>query len=70
MKCELFCNYHCITDDCPSIQADAFEEKYDLPASEIGLERIPCSKCIYNDKRCTCDDCYFQGGKECPQEGN
>ncbi|MCQ2434693.1 MAG: hypothetical protein MJ062_05600 [Oscillospiraceae bacterium] len=66
MKCDKFCNYHC-SYDCPNFAVDAFEDKYDLPASEIGLERIKCKDCQYFDKNCTCDDCYFQYSKDCPE---
>ena len=38
----------CSTADCPNIQCDAFEEKYDCPASDAGLERIPCRLCHWN----------------------
>lgn len=67
-KCERFCNYHC-SFDCPNFQVDEFEEYWDLPASEAGIERIKCSKCQYYDPRCTCNDCYLQGSKECPEYG-
>lgn len=69
MKCEHFCNYHCCTNDCPHIQCDEFEQTWDLPASEVGLERIKCKDCIYNDKHCDCNDCYFGGSKDCPKNG-
>ena len=68
-KCECFCNWHCCTSDCPSIQCDMFEERWDLPASDGGYEHVDCKDCAYNDRHCTCDDCYFQGGKECPEYG-
>lgn len=66
-KCKHFCNYHCSTSDCPNIQCDMFEEKYDLPSSEIGLERTACKYCQYNDKNFTCDDCLFKGSMYCPE---
>lgn len=64
-KCSSFCNAHCSCSDCPNIQADTFEDRFDLPASEIGLERIDCKDCEYNDKLCGCEDCYFSGSKYC-----
>ena len=70
MKCECFCNGHCSTSDCPNIQCDMADDKWGFGiASDMGLERIRCSDCVYADKRCTCDDCYFKGGKECPENG-
>lgn len=69
MKCEHFCNYHCSTSDCPNIQCDFIEGYYDIPCSDAGYERIMCRDCRYADKRCTCDDCYFKGGEECPENG-
>lgn len=63
--CSYFCNYHCCSNDCPNINVDEFEDRYDLPASEVGLERISCGQCQYNDKHCGCEDCLFQGSKEC-----
>lgn len=68
MKCNQFCNYHC-SYDCPNFAVDDFEEKYDLPASEVGLERIKCEKCGYNDSHCGCRDCFFVGSKDCPENG-
>ena len=65
-KCDHFCNYHCSTFDCPNIQADAFEEKWDLPAFEGGYQRVKCKKCQYYDKRCNCTDCYFYQSEDCP----
>lgn len=67
MKCENFCNWHCSTTDCPNIQCDEFEEYWDVPAEDTGLERIKCKDCRYNDKHCGCDDCYFKSSKECPE---
>lgn len=70
MKCECFCNYHCSTNDCPNIQGDIATERYgDGIAEDMGLYRVECKDCIYSDKRCTCDDCYFKGSAECPKEG-
>lgn len=66
-KCKHFCNYHCSTSDCPNIQCDMFEDRYDLSSSEIGLERVNCKNCEYSDKNCDCDDCYFVGSKDCPE---
>jgi hypothetical protein len=68
-KCEFFANYHCSCSDCPNIQYDACEERwgYGIP-EDIGMHRIPCNKCIYNDKSCTCDDCGFNGGPDCPHK--
>lgn len=64
MLCENFCNSHC-EYDCPNIQIDMFEERYDLPASEIGLERITCKNCQFNIKYCDCNDCYLKNSKDC-----
>lgn len=61
-KCERFCNGNC-TVNCPNQTVDGFEDKWDLPASEIGLERVKCSNCNYRDSDCTCYDCYFVGDK-------
>jgi len=70
MKCERFCNYHCTTNDCPNIQSDIAVERYgDGIAEDMGFYRVKCKDCIYNDKRCTCDDCYFKGGEECLEGG-
>ena len=38
-------------------------------AEDMGLERIECRDCLYADKRCTCEDCYFMGSEECPETG-
>lgn len=66
MKCENFCNAHC-SYDCPNAEIEAFEERFDIPASDAGYERIKCRDCRYSDKRCTCEDCYFKGSAECPR---
>ena len=65
MKCAYFCNSHCCSYDCPNIQCDIFEERYDLPCNDVGLERLSCKQCSYNDKYCTCDDCLFLGSEDC-----
>lgn len=70
MKCEHFCNGHCCTSDCPNIQCDMADDKWGFGiAEDMGLERIRCSDCVYYDKRCDCDDCYFNGSAECPENG-
>lgn len=57
----------CSTADCPNIQCDAFEDRYDCPASDAGLERIKCKDCYYNTGKC--EDCLFQGNPDyCPEE--
>lgn len=66
-KCKEFGNLHCCTSDCPNIRCDEFEERYDLPSSDIGLERVACRHCEYNDKNCTCDDCLFQNSEYCQE---
>lgn len=66
MKCENFCNAHC-SYDCPNAAIEEFEDYYDLPAEEAGLSRVKCKDCIYSDKRCDCDDCYFQNTPDCPR---
>lgn len=68
MKCEHFCNAHC-SFDCPDAAVEAFERRYDIPASDAGYERIDCRDCRYNDKYCTCDDCYFKGSPHCLEKG-
>ena len=65
-KCECFCNGNCSVN-CPNQSVYAFEDRYDLPASEIGLETTKCRSCSYRDSDCTCYDCYFIGSKNgCP----
>ena len=57
----------CSTSDCPNIQCDAFEEKFDIPCSDAGLERISCKKCYYNTG--ICQDCLFLDNPDyCPNE--
>ena len=68
MKCENFCNAHCAFD-CPNASIEEWEDRFGLDAKrELGVERVKCRDCRYADKRCTCDDCYFKGGKECPEK--
>lgn len=70
VKCERFCNGHCSSSDCPNIQYDMVNDKWGYGiAEDIGLERVRCSECCYNDNHCTCNDCYFQGGKDCLKFG-
>lgn len=59
-----FTNAHCCFE-CPNFQCDEFEERFDLPASEVGLERIKCKDCYLNSGEC--EDCLFQHSKECPE---
>ena len=66
MKCENFCNAHC-SFHCPNADAEYFEDKYGIPASDGGYEHVECKDCVYADKRCTCDDFYFKGSAECPR---
>lgn len=61
--CKNFCNYHC-SFDCPNFRCDAFEDKFDLPCSEIGLERVKCKDCYFN-KNLSCDDCYNKNTELC-----
>ena len=57
----------CSAAECPNIQCDAFEERYDIPASDAGLERIKCKDCHYNTGKCK--DCLFEGNPDyCPEE--
>lgn len=63
-KCEHFCNAHC-SFHCPNVAIDEFEDKFDIPASDAGYERIKCKDCNYYDKYCTCDDCYFMDSEYC-----
>lgn len=64
MLCEFFCNAHCCFD-CPNAAIEAFENKFDIPASDAGYEYIKCSECCYNVKFCSCDDCYLLGSEFC-----
>lgn len=60
-----FVNGHCAYN-CPNFQCDEFEERFDLPASEAGYERIKCKDCYLNSGEC--EDCLFQfDSKECPE---
>lgn len=59
-----FVNGHCCYD-CPNFQLDIFEEKYDLPAGEIGLEKTTCKECYLNTGECK--DCYFHNTPDCPE---
>ena len=61
---QCFCNAHC-SYDCPNFRADEFEDHFDLPASEAGLERIKCKECYLNSGEC--EDCLFQNSEECPE---
>lgn len=61
---ECFVNRHCCFD-CPNFRVDEFEEFYDLPASEIGLERIKCKDCYFENG--DCKNCLFEGYPECPE---
>ena len=59
-----FVNGHCCYN-CPNAQIDEFEDYYDLPAQEAGLEHIKCKDCYLNSGQC--EDCLFQfDPKECP----
>ena len=70
MECERFCNYHCCTDDCPNIQRDIADERWGCGiADDMGLPEVDCKDCAFQDKFCGCDDCYFNGGKDCPKNG-
>lgn len=64
IQCEQFCNVHC-SFDCPNVLIEAFEDRFDIPASDAGYYRIKCSDCCYYDKYCTCSDCYFMGSDDC-----
>ena len=60
-----FTNAHCCFD-CPNAAADEFEERFDIPASDAGYERIEsCKVCYLNTGEC--DDCLFQNSKDCPE---
>jgi len=54
---QCFVNEHC-SYDCPNFAIDEFEEFYDLPASEAGLERIKCKDCYLDSYECK--DCYLR----------
>lgn len=70
MKCDRFCNEHCVTSDCPNIQCDMADDKWGFGiAEDMGLERIRCCDCVYQDRHCGCDDCCFRGSSECPESG-
>lgn len=62
--CPNFCNFHC-SYDCPNIQCDVFEERFNVPCEDLGYERIKCSECNFQDKYCTCSDCYFENSEHC-----
>lgn len=62
---DCFVNEHC-SYCCPNFQVDYFEEKYDLPASEVGFERINCKECYLNSFECV--DCYFENTDMCPEQ--
>lgn len=49
MKCENFCNAHC-SFHCPNADAEYFEDKYGIPASDGGYEHVECKDCVYADK--------------------
>ena len=68
MKCECFVNAHCAFD-CPNAKMEEFEDRYDIPASDAGYERIKCKDCNYFDKYCDCEDCYLMGTEDCPKYG-
>ena len=60
-----FTNKYCCFS-CPNAAADEFEERFDIPASDAGLERIEsCKVCYLNTGEC--DDCLFQNSKDCPE---
>ena len=63
-KKHCFCNAHCAYD-CPNFRIDEFEERYDLPASDAGLERVKCKECYLNSFECK--DCLLQNSAECPE---
>lgn len=66
-KCEYFCNAHC-SYHCPNASLEGACDYWDLDPSDFGMEYISCRECLYNDKFCSCDDCYFMGNKEyCPK---
>ena len=63
-KKSCFVNSHCCID-CPNFAIDEFENFYDLPASDAGLERTKCKDCHYETG--LCKDCLFYNSKECPE---
>ena len=64
-KCERFCNANC-SFNCPNAAIERWEEIYDMDVQrELGIERTSCSECMYNDKYCTCEDCYLIGTEDC-----
>lgn len=63
-----FTNKHCCFS-CPNAAADEFEERFDIPASDAGYERIEsCKVCYLNTGEC--EDCLFQHSKDCPEVEN
>lgn len=66
MICENFCNYHC-SFDCPNFACDMIEERYDIPCSDAGYERVKCKECVHNQNK-SCDDCYLQGSEFCKRK--
>ena len=69
MKCDKFCNWHCSTMDCPNVQYSYVFNAMPYDPGDVGMTRIKCKDCKYNNDHCTCDDCYFQDTKECPKKG-
>lgn len=63
-----FTNKHCCFS-CPNAAADEFEERFDIPASDAGYDRIEsCKVCYLNTGEC--EDCLFQNSKDCPEVEN
>lgn len=63
-----FTNKHCCFS-CQNAAADEFEERYDIPASDAGYERIEsCKVCYLNTGEC--EDCLFQYSKDCNEVEN
>lgn len=50
---------------CPEAIVCEFEDIYDVPASDAGLEHVSCKECVYNSG--ICKDCLFLGCPECPE---
>ena len=59
-----FENCHCCYD-CPNFAIDEFENRYDIPASDAGLERTKCKDCYFETG--LCEDCLLENSGECPE---
>lgn len=64
IKHDCFVSAACYDSRCPNIAYDMIDDKWGGGiADDIGLEKIPCSKCEYH--RGECKDCYLKGSPMC-----